>query len=92
MGEAASLLWDRNFVKGPDHCPRAISIQGFGLLICACIYEWCRNRVPLGSAVPLIGLNDALGMQVFEHVIRRVSILPILPEHPEGESIDPWLL
>ena len=30
MGEAASLLRDRNFIKGPGHCPRVISILRLG--------------------------------------------------------------
>src|SRR4029077_6946171 len=30
IGEAASLLRDRNFVKGPGHCPRVIRLLRLG--------------------------------------------------------------
>jgi hypothetical protein len=53
MAEAASLLRDRNFVKDPGKSPAPDEDAAFGFFIRACIYKWCENLVPLGSAVPL---------------------------------------
>jgi hypothetical protein len=39
-GEAPWLLRDRNFVKGPGHCPRVIQPSAFGLGI------WSRKQCP----------------------------------------------
>src|SRR4029077_19494018 len=55
LGEAASLLRDRNFVKGPGANPtRAMSMLrlGFGF-VRECTTD-VAIRHPLGSAVPLI--------------------------------------
>jgi len=44
---------DRNFLKGPGHCPHGISILrwAFDWL---CIYKCCRNPIPLDFSVPFI--------------------------------------
>jgi hypothetical protein len=54
LGKAASLLRDRNFVKGPGaKSPARDEHTSSRFFIRASIYQWCENPLPPGSAVPL---------------------------------------
>jgi len=54
MGEAASLLRDRHFVKGLGHCPRMIIILLWPFDSHVHLQVLPRNRYLLGFPVPLI--------------------------------------
>jgi hypothetical protein len=54
LGEPASLLRDRNLLRVWISALAVLTHTAFGPLIRPCIYKWCGNPVPLGSAVPLM--------------------------------------